>query len=194
MATARQARSAGDGMSDTSKTVAIAAGAAVAGALIANLVRKSAVQAPTVLAGNWDQALAAEHKATLAIFDLLEKTSDDQPGRRNVLFTQMKHALSKHAFQEENAVYTMMRDHGLKEAADRLNDDHGYVKQYLFELSEMKKDDADWLPKVREFRGLIEKHVREEEDELFPQMVSKLTPEQNKHVTAVMNREGFKLA
>ena len=194
MATARQARSTDKGMSGTGATVAIAAGAAAAGALFANLLRKSAVQAPTVMAGNWDQALAAEHKATLAIFDLLEKTSDDQTGRRNVLFTQMKHALSKHAFQEENAIYTMMRDHGLKEAADHLNDDHGYVKQYLFDLSEMKKDDAGWLPKVREFRTLIEKHVREEEDELFPQMRDKLTPEQNKHVTAVMNREGFKLA
>ena len=194
MATATQARSAKGGMSDTGKTVAIAAGAAAAGALLANLVRNSAVQAPTVMAGEWDQALAAEHKATLAIFTLLEKTTDEQTGRRNVLFTQMKHALSKHAFQEENAVYTMMRDCGLKEAADHLNDDHGYVKQYLFELSELKKDDPAWLPKVKEFRGLIEKHAGEEENELFPQLKAKLSPEQNKHVTAVMNREGFKLA
>lgn len=189
MATAQQARSA-----DTGRTIAIGAAAAVAGAVFGNLLRKSAVQAPTVLAGNWDQALAAEHKAALGILTLIEKTSDDQTGRRNVLLTQLKHAISKHAFQEENAIYTMMRDHGLKEAADHLNHDHGYIKQYFFELSEMKKDDPAWLPKAKELRGLLEKHMREEEDELFPKMRGQLSEAQNKHVTAVMNREGFKLA
>ena len=176
------------------RTVAIGAAAAVVGAVFGNLLRKSAVQAPTVLAGNWDQALAAEHKAALAIFDLLEKTSDDQTGRRTTLLVQLKHAISKHAFQEENAIYTMMRDHGLKDAADHLNHEHGYVKQYFFDLGEMPKDSPDWLPKLREFRAMIEEHMREEEDELFPQMRAKLSDAQNKHVTAVMNKEGFKLA
>lgn len=107
---------------------------------------------------------------------------------------QLKHAISKHAFQEENAIYTMMRDHGLTEAADHLNHEHGYVKQYFFDLGEMDNSDPAWLPKLKEFRATIDKHMREEEYELFPHMRGKLTPAQNKHVTAVMNREGFKLA
>jgi hemerythrin-like domain-containing protein len=107
---------------------------------------------------------------------------------------QLKHAISKHAFQEENVVYAMMRDQGLTEAADHLNHEHGYVKQYFFDLTEMPRNDPAWLPKLKEFRGLIESHMREEEDELFPKLRDQLSDEQNKHITAAMNKEGLKLA
>ncbi len=175
-------------------TVAIGAATGVAAGLLANLLRKAAVQAPTVASGNWDQALANEHAAALKIFDLLEKTSDDQSGRRSFLLMQLKHAISKHAFQEENVVYAMMRDQGLTEAADHLNHEHGYVKQYFFELTEMSRSDPAWLPKLKEFRTMIEEHMREEENDLFPKMRDKLSDAQNKHITAAMNKEGFKLA
>ncbi len=195
MATTRREQGGRDDrMSELATPVAIGAVAGVATGLMANLLRKAVVQAPTVFAGNWDQALAAEHAATLKLFDLLEKTDETQAARRGFLLMQLKHALGKHAFQEENVIYAMMRDHDLKEAADHLNHDHGYVKQYLFELTELPRDDAAWLPKVREFRSMIEKHMREEEDDLFPKLRGGLSEEQNKHVTAAMNKEGLKLA
>jgi hemerythrin-like domain-containing protein len=176
------------------RTIAIGAAAGVATGLLANLLRKAAVQAPTVFAGPWDKALAAEHAAALKIFDLLEATDDDATARRSFLLMQLKHAISKHAFQEENVVYAMMRDQGLTEAADHLNHEHGYVKQYFFDLTEMPRNDPAWLPKLKEFRGLIESHMREEEDELFPKLRDQLSDEQNKHITAAMNKEGLKLA
>jgi len=180
--------------SSTGRTIAIGAAAGVAAGLLANLIRKAAVQAPTVFAGQWDAALAAEHAAALKIFDLLEKTDDSATARRSFLLMQLKHAISKHAFQEENVVYAMMRDQGLTEAADHLNHEHGYVKQYFFDLTEMAKDNPAWLPKLKEFRGLIESHMQEEEEDLFPKLRSKLTDDQNKHITAAMNKEGLKLA
>jgi hemerythrin-like domain-containing protein len=189
MATTQASSSGGFG-----RTVAIGAATGAVAGLFANLLRKAAVQAPTVMAGSWDTALAAEHAATLKIFDLLEKTSEEDSGRRSFLLMQLKHAIGKHAFQEENVVYAMMRDQGLSEAADHLNHEHGYVKQYLFDLTEMAKSDAGWLPKLKEFRGLIEKHMREEEEDLFPRLRQQLSEAQNKHITAAMNKEGFKLA
>lgn len=191
---ATQARSAENDGSTTGRTLAIGAAAGVAVGLLANLARKAAVQAPTVAAGSWDQALAAEHKAALLIFDALEKTTDRQAGRRSFLLMQLRHAISKHAFQEENAVYAQMRDMGLKEGADQLNHEHGYVKQYFYDLSEMSKSDPAWLPKLKEFRGMIEPHMREEEDDLFPRLRGAMSEAQNKHLTATMNKEGLKLA
>lgn len=179
---------------NTKRTVAIGVGAGVTAGLLINLFRKVAVQAPTVLAGQWDKALAAEHAAALKIFDLIEATDKEATARRGILLTQLKHAIQKHAFQEENVVYTMMRDHGLTEAADHLNHEHGYVKQYFFDLTEMDKSDPAWLPKLKEFRRLIESHMQEEENDLFPRLRTKLTDDQNKHVTTAMNKEGLKLA
>jgi hemerythrin-like domain-containing protein len=182
------------GSGTVGRTIAIGAATGLAAGLLANLVRKAAVQAPTVFAGQWDQALAAEHAAALRIFDLIEKTGDNATTRRSFLLMQLKHAISKHAFQEENVVYAMMRDQGLTEAADHLNHEHGYVKQYFFDLTEMAKDDPAWLPKVKEFRGLIESHMREEENDLFPKLRARLSDVQNKHITSAMNKEGLKLA
>src|SRR3546814_7372112 len=77
----------------------------------------------------------------------------------------IKHSLAKHAFQEENVVYPSLRDHGAAEAADHLNSEHGYVKQYLFDLHMMPKDDPAWMTKIREFRSMLEKHMAEERSE-----------------------------
>lgn len=192
MATATTNRS--DDTSYTGTAVAIGAGVGLVAGLLANVARKAVVQSPTVLAGNWDEALATEHKMALGIFDLLEKTTDNQSGRRSFLLMQLKHALGKHAFQEENTVYAMMRDKGMTEGADHLNHEQAYVKQFLFELTEMERGDARWLPKLKEFRTQIVAHVREEEQELFPKLRGQLSEAENKHLTLQMNKEGLKLA
>jgi len=173
------------------------AGVAAAGLAVgfaAHVARKLAVQAPAALAGDWDQALTAEHQATIKIFDALEATTEANTFKRGVLLTQLKAALSKHALQEENVIYPALREIGEIEAADGLNKDHGYVKQYLFELSETPKESPEFLAKVIRFRADVEKHVREEEGDLFPRLKLRLSDERNAELTRAMNREGLKLA
>jgi len=173
----------------------IAAGAAgLAVGLAANVARKFAVQAPTMLAGDWDEALKAEHQLTLKVFDAIEATTEKNTTKRATLLMNLKHMLAKHAMEEENAVYPALRDAGEAESADHLNNDHGYVKQYLYDLTMMAKDSPAWIAKVRQFRTDVEKHIREEEDTLFPRLKAKLTPEQNKALTTAMNKEGLKIA
>ena len=175
-------------------------GALVAGALglvaglLVNPARKLAVQAPTMLKGEWDEALAAEHKATLAVIDLIENTGTDDTARRKLHLAQLKHMIGKHSFQEENVIYAAMRGHGLLDEAKHLNEDHGEVKRLLFELTEMPKDDPQWLGKIGELRSALEEHMREEEDQLFPQLRTALSEEANARLTKAMNKEGLKMA
>ena len=171
-----------------------AAAAGVAVGVAAMIGRKVAVQAPTLLAGDWDKALAAEHTAVLKIFDALEQTTTKNTGKRTIMLAQMKHALAKHALQEENVVYPALRDSGEIAGADQLNHEHGYVKQYLYELENTPKDSDTFLTILAKFRVDIEKHVREEEDVLYPALKMQLSEEANKQVTFAMNKEGFKLA
>lgn len=175
----------------------VIAGVGAAGAVLGVLAmigRKVAVQAPTYLAGDWDQALAAEHKATLAVFDAIEATDDRETGKRSALLTNLKHMLAKHALEEENAVYPALRDAGMRAEADELNSEHGYVKQYLYELDNLPSASPEFLATVKRFRGDIEDHMREEEDVLFPRLKAQLDDERNARLTRAMNREGFKLA
>lgn len=181
-----------DGVSSTALWGAAAAGVAVG--VAAMIGRKAAVQAPTALAGDWDVALAAEHKAVIKIFDVLEETTAKNTTKRTLMLAKLKHALAKHALQEENTIYPALRDAGKIEEADGLNKDHGYVKQYLYELENCPKDSDTFLSILRRFRTDLEKHVREEEDSLFPGLKAQLSPEANKKLTFAMNKEGFKLA
>ncbi len=171
-----------------------AAAAGVAVGVAAMIGRKVAVQAPTMLAGDWDEALTAEHRAVLKLFDALEATSNDATFRRNIMFAQLKHALAKHALEEENTVYPALRDIGETEAADHLNSDHGYVKQYLYELENCPKNSATFLEILGRFRRDLERHVGEEESELFPRLKAQLSEAANAKLTRAMNKEGFKLA
>lgn len=173
------------------------AGAAAGGAalgLLAMFSRKAIVQAPSMLAGDWMDALIVEHKAVAKLFDALEATDDKMAGRRNMLLIQLKHALAKHAIEEENVIYPALREIGQQSAADELNKEHGYVKQYLYELENSPSTAPEWIAKVRDFRADVEAHVREEENHLFPMLRAALSDEKSKALTMAMNREGFKLA
>ena len=162
--------------------------------LLANVARKVAMQAPTAMQKDWVEALAAEHKAALKIFDALEKTAEDDVGKRTTLLSHLKHAIGKHAFEEENTIYPALRDHGLAPSEAELTKEHADVKHFLFRLTEMKRSDPKWLPTLRELRGAIEAHMTEEEKVIFPQLRNKLSEEENHALAKAMNKEGFKLA
>ena len=58
----------------------------------------------------------------------------------------------------------------------------------------MPNDSSDFLPKVRVFREDLQRHMREEEETIFPVFDAALTDEQRHKLTVSVNREGFKLA
>ncbi len=163
-------------------------------ALIGMVGRKLAVQAPTALAGDWDKALAAEHRMALGLFDKLQDSHGSASGRRTMLLMQLKHALGKHAMEEENAIYPALREAGMQAEADALNTDHGYVKQHLYDLTDLVKDDAAFQARLSAFRTDIERHMRQEEDDLFPKLKAALDRKATTRLTRRMNQEGLKLA
>ena len=172
-------------------------GAAAAGAVIAvgaNLARKLAMQGMSAAAGDWDAVLAFEHEQTLLIFDKIIETENNQTTKRAMLIKKLTHALDKHAHEEEHVVYPALRAANEAHDADLLEGEHGYVKTFLFELNEMEKSSPDFLPKVRMFREMIERHAKMEEEEVFPRLKKGLTQEQNDHITSLVNKEGFKMA
>ncbi|SNS18673.1 Hemerythrin HHE cation binding domain-containing protein [Sphingomonas laterariae] len=175
-------------------TVLGVAAAGLATGLLANLGRRAAMQAPSALAGDWFEAVKAEHRAALALFDQLQATDSSHPRRRAILLGQLRRALEKHTFTEETVIYPALREWGDKADADKLNHDHGYVKQHLFMLDRMAKDAPQFAMELAEFRIMAEAHMREEERDIFPKLHAALTEENNKTLTSAANWEGFKLA
>ncbi len=170
--------------------VAIGAGLGLALAL----GRKVMVQAVSGAAGDWMATLKIEHKLAAGIMDKMAETDNTETVKRNMLLATLKHALGKHSFQEENVIYPALREVHEEAEADELNDDHGYIKTYLYKLETTPKDSPEWLSILAEFRTLLDKHVREEEDVIYPPFHQKMTEEQNRKLTLMLNKEGFKLA
>jgi hemerythrin superfamily protein len=170
------------------------AAAGIAAGIAVNLGRKAAVQAPSVMAGDWLEALKGEHTVALTLLDKLAQSKPEQPAKRTMLLTQLKHALGKHAFTEENVIYPALREWGDKADADALNHEQGYHKQFLYELDGMDKAGPEFAQKVADFRADLNAHIREEEDKIFPKLHGGLSEEKNKALTGLANREGFKMA
>jgi hemerythrin superfamily protein len=169
-------------------------GAALAGVAIgfaANYGRKFLMQSISGMAGDWDEILAAEHDAAIAIFDKMLATDETQTFKRGMLLTKLVHALDKHAHQEEMVVYPALREANEATDADKLEGEHGYIKTFIYELQRMGPDAPNWLEKVREFRALLQSHVHMEEEEVFPGFKERLSEEQNAKITNLVNRDGF---
>jgi hemerythrin superfamily protein len=173
----------------------IAAGlAGAAFGLAANYGRKALMQGLEAAAGDWDEILTAEHETALGIFDKMLATDETQTFKRKMLLMKLTHALDKHAHAEEMVVYPALREANEAGDADRLENEHGYVKTYLYELGQMEPDARNWLEKVREFRAEVAEHATFEEKEVFPRFKNEMDDEQNDKITSLVNKDGFWMA
>jgi hemerythrin superfamily protein len=165
------------------------AGAAIG--IAANYGRKFVTQAVSGVSGDWDEVLATEHDMTLALFDKLLATDSSQTWKRSMMLMQLTHALDKHAHEEEMVVYPALREADQTVEADQLNGEHGYIKTFLYELGQMGADSPDFLEKIREFRELVARHAKMEEEQVFPTFKRSLDDEQNAKITSLVNKDGF---
>jgi hemerythrin superfamily protein len=186
----RSAFSWGDG---AGPVITAALGGAAIG-LAANYGRKALMQGMEASLGDWDEILAAEHDAALAIFDKMLATDQTQTFTRKMLLMKLSPALDKHAHAEEMIIYPALREDDDFADADHLEGEHGYIKTFIYELNEMGPDSPKWLERVREFRQLVAEHAHMEEEQVFPKFKKDMSEEQNAHITSLVNRDGFWMA
>lgn len=190
--------------SDTQETtgfsraqIGMTLGAAAAGILIGlagSLGRKMAVQTAATHNRDWDEVLQLEHRSVETLLDTLLDTDGAETGKRTALLAKVKHALTKHAIQEESAIYPALRRIDAQSDGDSLFEDHAEIKKALYDLDRMDKSDVTFLNRVRDLADLISRHVQEEEGNLFPRLKRSMTVEENKQASGRIWKEGLKLA
>ena len=175
-------------------TIAAAAAAGAAIALAANASRKLITLGFPTSPGSWDESLAAEHDAALAVLDKMLETDSGETFKRTMLLKKLAHALDVHTHEEEHVVYPALREAQQGRDVEQLEHEHGDVKTFLYKLNEMPADSPDWIETVRKLRTEIERHARMEENEVFPRFKKEMTEEQNSKLTARMKRDAFWMA
>ena len=172
-----------------------AVGAGIIIGLATSLGRKVAVQAATGgINRDWDEVLQLEHRAVEELFRKILETDDREIGKRTALLAKIKHALMKHAIEEENAIYPALQRIDAQNSEDELFSDHADIKKALYDLDRMDKADAVFLSRIMDLQSLIERHVQEEEGNLFPRLKRSMTAEETKLANSKVWREGLKLA
>lgn len=120
--------------------------------------------------------LANDHQQTDRLLKQLQAARENAEQRW--LFIELKHKLEIHARIEEEIFYPALRDsQGLGNRLDESIADHESVRTLLMQMEETVPGSSRWVESLKELMRKVEKHVQEEESELFPKARSSLAPE-----------------
>ncbi|WP_228892448.1 hemerythrin domain-containing protein [Pseudoduganella aquatica] len=116
--------------------------------------------------------LVEDHEHVKDMFEQFESMTDRAVVGKKKLADEICAELTKHTTVEEEIFYPAVRGAG-KEFADMIDEavvEHASAKQLIAEIEAMNPGDDLYDAKVKVLSELIEHHVREEEDELFPKV------------------------
>jgi hemerythrin superfamily protein len=114
--------------------------------------------------------LKADHKEVHAMFEEYEGLGDRANVSKNKLVAQICKALKIHTQIEEEIFYPAVRE-ASKDTEDMVDEavvEHASAKDLIAQLEEMDPEDDLYDAKVKVLGELIDHHVEEEEEEMFP--------------------------
>lgn len=117
------------------------------------------------------EIIKSDHKKVAVLLEKLERTSEDQPEKRDRLFEDMSRLFYTHAKAEEEAVYSCLRDAEKTRPIGFENyEEHVLVYRLLEEMANLSPSREIWTAKLKVVTELIQNHVKEEESEMFKKM------------------------
>ena len=125
------------------------------------------------------ERLATEHGEISTMIRRVAASSDDSEVRKE-LFPQIYSELLAHARAEEKEVYSRFRAiPDLSGKMDHSADEHHRIEAYLEQLNGMPVDQDGWIQVFRDMMKLVQSHVVEEEQQIFPVAKKALSTEQS---------------
>jgi hemerythrin superfamily protein len=133
--------------------------------------------------------LKKQHRSVEKLFKKVENTEDAR-GRRQ-LMEQIVAELKLHTQIEEEVFYPAVREMGTSKAEEMVDEafeEHHVVDLVLAELPKVDPEDERFEAKMTVLSELIEHHVEEEEDEMFPMAEKKLGAQRMKELAQQMEQ------
>jgi hemerythrin superfamily protein len=114
--------------------------------------------------------LKQDHDKVKQLFQRFESSDDESLHRR--LFEEIKTELQIHSHIEEAVFYPVVeeKDDELNEMVQEAYDEHAEVNDLLVEIEDLNREGSDLRSKVIELKDIVEHHVQEEENEMFPKV------------------------
>lgn len=141
------------------------------------------------------ELLKRQHREVESLFK--EALGTDDPGKREELVGEIADRLRAHTTIEEEIFYPAYREGaGTKKGEERVleaYEEHHVVKLVLEELPEIDPDAETFKAKITVLKELVEHHVEEEEEEMFPDAEKKLGQQQLDELAAEMESRAEEL-
>jgi hemerythrin superfamily protein len=123
--------------------------------------------------GNAIELLIADHENVRRLFDEYEELVDDEADEedRQALAEEIFAMLTVHSMLEQEIIYPAARE--AVDDQDQLDEaevEHQNIDDMIAQIQELDPSDELYDAKVKVLSELVEHHVREEEDELFPKL------------------------
>ena len=118
--------------------------------------------------------LLDDHKKVKKIFKDFESEKDE--GKKQEMVAEACMELTVHTQIEEQKFYPFLRDQDPEAFGDLLNEatvEHASAKDLIAQLQDMTPEDELFDAKFTVLGEYVNHHVTEEEDELFPKVISK---------------------
>jgi hemerythrin-like domain-containing protein len=114
--------------------------------------------------------LTEDHENVKAMFEQYEGLGDRAKASKKKLATQICTELTKHATAEEEIFYPAVRAAGKdkEDLVDEATVEHASAKDLIAQIMEMEASEELFDAKVKVLSEMIEHHVKEEEEEMFP--------------------------
>ena len=116
--------------------------------------------------------LTQDHANVKALFEQYEGLGERAMVSKKKLADQICLELTKHATAEEELFYPPARE-AIADGEDLVDEatvEHASAKDLIAQIQAMEADEELFDAKVKVLSELIEHHVREEEDEMFPKV------------------------
>lgn len=115
------------------------------------------------------QLLKKQHREVKRLFKEIEGT--ENPRKRRALMNEIAEHLKQHTSIEEGVFYPAVRELGTKKAEEmtlEAVEEHHVVDLVLAELPKIDPAADTFEAKMTVLKELVEHHVEEEEEEMFP--------------------------
>jgi iron-sulfur cluster repair protein YtfE (RIC family) len=134
------------------------------------------------------ELLKKDHRTAERLFSDYEALGDF-PEEKKELVQKIRKELEIHAQIEEQVFYPALKDVQSSEAGYPVSEalqEHGRIQELLNELSQLEPEDDEFDNRVQELRKNVERHVLEEEGEMFPQALDEMTDDRLEQLGARM--------
>ena len=123
---------------------------------------------------NITEIISMDHRKVDTLFMEIEKTDD--PQKLQEFFGQLYKDLSIHAEAEEQIVYPAVRSY--YSDTQELYDEQAAMKQMLAQIKALNPSSSDFKAQIQQLKKAVQDHVKEEENDMFPQIRRNLSEAQ----------------